>query len=258
MSKNNIYGFIPARMASTRFPGKPLYPISGMPMIGHVIKRAQMYSGWSELFVATCDEEIESYGKSLGVKVIMTSDKHTRSLDRIAEAVELCGQKVKNDDIIINVQGDYPMIRPDMIEATIKPMLDDQDVMGTMLAMPVVNEEQYYDPNAMKIVHNLKGDVLYTSRSPVPYCENFSSEVGAKCIHGLFGFRWKLLKFFNELPESPLELSESCDSNRLYDYGYTQRIALYPIVESYSVDVIEDVKIVEKSLNNDDLFNKYK
>ena len=258
MSKNNIYGFIPARMESTRFPGKPLYPISGIPMLGHVIKRAQMYSDWSDLFVATCDEEIDSYVKSLGVKVIMTSDKHTRSLDRIAEAVELCGHNVQNDDIILNVQGDYPMIRPDMIEATVEPILIDQEVKGTMLAMPVVNEEQYYDPNAMKIVHNLKGDVLYTSRSPVPYSRVFSPEIGAKCIHGLFGFRWAFLKIFNELPNSPLELSESCDSNRLYDYGYTQRIALYPIVKSYSVDVIEDITTVEKSLKDDKLFNKYK
>jgi len=258
MNKNNIYGFIPARMASTRFPGKPLYPIAGIPMLGHVIKRAQMYNDWTDLYITTCDKEIESYGKSLGVKVIMTSDTHTRSLDRIAEAVNLCKHNIQNDDIIINVQGDYPMIRPDMIETTVKPMFDDQKVMGTMLAMPVVDEKQYYDKNAMKIIHDINGNVLYTSRRPIPYCEKFSSEVDAKCIHGLFGFRWKLLKIFNDLPESPLELSESCDSNRLYDYGYTQRIALYPIVDSYSVDVIKDVDIVEKSLKNDEIFNEYK
>lgn len=258
MSKPKILGFIPARMASSRFPGKPLHPISGMPMIGHVIKRAQMYAGWSELYLATCDEEIRTYGKSLNIPVIMTSDKHTRSLDRIAEAVELCGQKVQLDDIIINVQGDYPMLRPDMIETTIEPMLDDQNVMGTMLAMPVVNEEQYFDPNAMKIIHNLKGDVLYTSRRPVPYCKVFSSEIGAKCIHGFFGFRWHYLKKFNELLESPLELAESCDSNRLYDYGFTQRIALYKVVESYSVDVLEDIDIIEKCLENDEIYQRYK
>ncbi len=258
MSKPKIFGFIPARMASSRFPGKPLHPIAGMPMIGHVIKRAQMYSAWSELYLTTCDEEIRDYGESLNISVIMTSDQHTRALDRIAEAVELCGHKVQDDDIILNVQGDEPMLRPDMIDTTIKPMLDDQKVMGTMLAMPIINKEQYYDPNRLKIIHNLKGDALYTSRSPVPYCKKFSPEIGAKCLYGFFGFRWHYLRKFNELSESPLELAESCDSNRLYDYGYTQRIALYKFVESYSVDVPEDIAKVEKCLDNDEIYQKYK
>jgi 3-deoxy-manno-octulosonate cytidylyltransferase (CMP-KDO synthetase) len=259
MSKPKIFGFIPARMASSRFPGKALHPIAGMPMIGHVIKRAQMYSAWSELYLTTCDEEIRDYGESLNIPVIMTSDKHTRALDRIAEAVTICGHKVQHDDIILNVQGDEPMLQPDMIDTTIKPMLDDQKVMGTMLAMPIMNEEQYYDSNALNIIHNLKGDALYTSRSPVPYSKVFSPEIGAKCLYGFFGFRWHYLKMFNELPESPLELAESCDSNRLYDYGYTQRIALYKFVESYSVvDVPEDIAKVEKCLEDDEIYQKYK
>ena len=258
MSNQKIFGFIPARMGSSRFPGKPLHPVAGMPMIGHVIKRAQMYSDWSELYLTTCDEEIREYGELLNIPVIMTSDKHTRALDRISEAVGLCGNQIQDDDIILNVQGDEPMLKPDMISTTIKPMLDDQDVMGTMLAMPIINKEDFYDPNKLKIIHNIKGDVLYTSRSPVPYCKVFSPDIGAKCLYGFFGFRWHFLKMFNELPESPLELVESCDSNRFYDNGYTQRIALYKFIEYYMVDVPEDIAKVEKCLKDDKIYQKYK
>ena len=254
----NIYGFIPARMESSRFYGKPLFPIAGMPMIGHVIRRAQMYKNWTKLFLTTCNEEIQNYGESLDIPVIMTSSKHKRALDRIVEAVTKCNNDVQDNDIILNVQGDEPMLRPDMIDVTIKPMLKDNEVMGTILAMNIVNKQQFTDPNALKIIHNLKGDILYTSRSPVPHTDNFSPELEAKRIYGIFGFRWHYLKLFNELPESPLELSESCDSNRLYDYGFTQRIAPYKYIESFSVDVEKDVMKVEKTLKNDKYWDIYK
>ena len=152
----NIYGFIPARMESSRFFGKPLFPISGMPMIGHVIHRTRMYENWTKIFLTTCNEEIRDYGESLDIPVIMTSNKHKRALDRIAEAVTKCKLEIQENDIILNVQGDEPLLRPDMIETTIKPMLEDNKVNGTILAMHIVNEEQFNDPNALKIIHNLK------------------------------------------------------------------------------------------------------
>tara|TARA_Y100000590_G_scaffold469664_1_gene658968 strand:+ start:1101 stop:1886 length:786 start_codon:yes stop_codon:yes gene_type:complete len=255
--KTKIFGFIPARMESSRFYGKPLHSIAGMPMIGHVIKRAQLFNNWSGLYLTTCNEEIQKYGESLDIPVIMTSNKHTRALDRIAEAVEICDEKINDNDIVLNVQGDEPMMRPDMIDATIKPMLEDEEVLGTILAMHIIHESQYKDSNALKIIHNLNGDILYTSRSPVPYTKNFNEDLGAKRIYGIFGFRWHYLKMFNQLSESPLELSESCDSNRFYDYGYTQRIAPYRFVESYSVDVPEDIIKVEKVLKKDKIYKSY-
>lgn len=258
MRKIKIYGFIPARMDSSRFYGKPLHPIAGLPMIGHVIERAKLYKDWAGLFLTTCDEEIKDYGESLNIPVIMTSSKHTRALDRIAEAVNLSGKDINNDDIILNVQGDEPMLQPGMIDATIKPMLDDNGVKGTILAMEIINEEQFNDPNALKIVYNLKGDILYTTRSPVPYCKKFNPEIGAKRIYGIFGFRWQYLKMFTELSETRLELLESCDSNRFYDNGFTQRIAPYPYVESFSVDVPEDVEKVEKYILDDPYYLLYK
>lgn len=252
-----IFGFIPARMDSSRFPGKPLHPICGLPMIGHVIKRAEMYDKWDGLFLTTCDQEIQKYGESIGLKVIMTSNKHSRALDRVAEAAHNCGEKISDNDIVLNVQGDEPMLRPDMIDATIKPIINSSEVFGTILAMHIIDEEKYYDPNILKIVHNKKGDILYTSRSPVPYCEKFSPEINARHIYGIFGFKWHFLKTFTNMAESPLELVESCDSNRLYDNGYTQRIAPYPYIQSFAVDIPEDILKVEKHIVNDPFWKRY-
>lgn len=258
MSSPKIYGFIPARISASRFPGKPLHPICNMPMIQHVIHRAQMYNNWDGLYLTTCDKQIQEFGESIGIPVIMTSDKHTRALDRVAEAAAKCDQNISDNDIVLNVQGDEPMMQPDMIDATIKPMLEHEDVKGTILAMEIVSEEQYFDPNTLKIIHNKKGDILYTSRSPIPHSEQFSPELGARRIYGIFGFKWYFLKIFTNMKESPLELAESCDSNRLYDNGYTQRIAPYPYIESFAVDIPEDIVKVEKYMENDPYWKKYK
>lgn len=253
-----IFGFIPARMDSSRFPGKPLFPICGMPMAEHVIHRARMYMSWDGLFLATCDKEIQEFGESVGITTIMTANTHKRALDRIAEAVKKCEIEVADNDIILNVQADEPMMHPEMIEATIKPMLEDPDVNGTILAMHITEEEQFLDPNILKIIHNKKGDVLYTSRTPVPYTKKFSPDLNAKRIYGIFGFRWHFLNTFSSMEESPLELVESCDSNRLYDNGYTQRISPYPYVKSFAVDTLEDIEKVEKHMDDDPYYNKYK
>lgn len=252
-----IIGLIPARMGSSRFPGKPLFKILGKPMIEHVYKRAQLYPHWTTLGLTTCDNEIADFGYSQDWTVIMTSDKHTRCLDRIAEAVPKISPDVKDDDIVVCVQGDEPMLYPEMIDAVIKPILEDKEVWCTVLAMDIVDEEVFKHKDTVKIVHNLKGDVLYTSRSPIPWTEKFSPELGAKRIYGIFGFRWHFLKTFTNLQESPLELKESCDSNRMFDHGFKQRIAPFRSVPSFSVDNPEDIKRVEQGMLNDPFYKKY-
>ena len=252
-----IIGVIPVRMGSSRFPGKPLYKIAGMPMLEHVWHRSKMYSDWDEIFLATCDKEIKEFANTKNIPCIMTSDKHERALDRVAEAIENCDFEISSKDIVLNVQGDEPMMHPDMITATVQPMLDDAEINGVVLSMPIMDEVQFNDPNALKIVHNIKGDLLYASRAPIPYCKEWSLDIGAKRIYGIFGFRWGLLQKFNKTSESPLEIAEACDSNRLYDNGLTQRVALYPYVDSYSVDTPEDVIKVEKFLESDPYWNKY-
>lgn len=252
-----IIGVIPARMGSGRFPGKPLFNIAGMPMMEHVWHRAKMYGNWDELIVATCDVEIKDFADSKKIPCVMTSNKHIRALDRVAEAIENIDFEISEDDIVLNVQADEPMLRPDMIAATIQPMLDELDVKGVVLSMPIIDEEQFYDPNTLKIIHNIKGDILYTSRAPIPYCKEWKSDLGAKRIYGIFGFQWGFLKKFTGIPESPLELVEACDSNRLYDNGLTQRVADYPYVDSFAVDTPEDAEKVEAHIKADPYWRKY-
>ncbi|EME70528.1 CMP-2-keto-3-deoxyoctulosonic acid synthetase [Paramagnetospirillum caucaseum] len=253
-----IIGLIPARMAASRFPGKPLFPIMGRPMIEHVFERAKLFPRFDVLAICTCDEEIRAFAESKGYPVIMTSDSHTRALDRVAEAATKCGIEVADDDIVLNVQGDEPMMHPDMIKATIAPMEERPgEVRGTMLAMDIVDEAQFRNPDALKIISDLSGRVLYTSRQPIPHCKSFGPDLGARRIYGIFGFKWEFLKLFTNLPPSPLEIKEACDSNRLYDHGFHQHIAPYPFRPSYSVDSPHDIGIVEAAMQDDVLWGKY-
>lgn len=252
-------GIVPARMAASRFPGKPLYRIHGRPMVEHVFLRAKMYAGWDRLALATCDREIEEFAKSKSIPVVMTGSHHTRALDRVAEAVTLLGEPVQDDDIIVCVQGDEPMMRPDMIDAVTAPLLKDASVPGTILSLHIVDEGIWRNPDTVKIIHNEAGEVLYTSRAPVPYCKGkFTPELMARRIYGIFAFRWKYLKAFTAKPETRLERLESCDSNRILDMPFRQRIAPYPAIESFSVDSPADIGLVEKHMAADPFWQKYR
>ena len=252
-----IVGVVPARMASSRFPGKPLHSICGMPMVEHVYRRAMLFPRWDGLYLATCDREIAALGEEKGWPTIMTSDRHTRCLDRVAEAAEKCGQALAADDIVVCVQGDEPMLHPDMIAASIRPLEEDPSVPCTVLAMQIVEDTQFRNPDTVKIIHDMKGDVLYTSRAPVPYCKALTPAIDARRIYGIFAFRWGFLKTFTAMPESPLELAESCDSNRIMDNGYRQRIAPYPFAPSFSVDSPRDIGLVEAHIRKDSLWGQY-
>lgn len=254
-----IIGVIPARMAASRFPGKPLYPICGRAMVEHVYLRAKIYEGWRDLVVATCDEEIEKFATENGMPVIMTGSHHTRALDRVAEAVTRLSQPVADDDVVVCVQGDEPMMRPDMIDAVIQPLLDHASIPCTVLAMHITDESLWRNPDTVKIIHNDAGEVLYTSRAPIPYCKGpFSAALGARRIYGIFAFRWQYLKAFTEHPETRLEKLESCDSNRILDMTFSQYIAPYRSIKSFSVDSPSDIGLVEEHMVSDEYWQSYK
>lgn len=254
-----IIGVIPARMSASRFPGKPLFPILGLAMVEHVYERARMYDEWSHLVLATCDAEIESFSRERGIPVVMTGSHHTRALDRVAEAVTRIGEPIDDEDFVVCVQGDEPMMRPDMIDAVLRPLLDRPDVPCTVLAMQIADESVWRNPDTVKIIHNDAGEVLYTSRAPVPYAKStFSIELGARRIYGIFAFRWKYLRAFNEHPETRLEQVESCDSNRILDMSFSQYIAPYPSLASFSVDSPSDIALVEKHMNTDEYWHRYR
>lgn len=252
-----IVGVIPARMRAGRFPGKPLHPILGRPMIEHVYLRAARYAGWDSLHLATCDREIEAFGRARGWSVIMTSDQHVRCLDRVAEAAELVRPALASTDLVVCVQGDEPMLAPAMIAAVTEPLLRDASVECCALALPITEEAQFVNPDTVKVVADVHGDVRYTSRSPIPYTRRFTAELGARRLYGLFAFRLGCLRRFSALPPAPLEIAESCDSNRLCGHGLRQRLAVYPHVPSFSVDRLADVALVEAAMPADPLWGTY-
>jgi 3-deoxy-manno-octulosonate cytidylyltransferase (CMP-KDO synthetase) len=259
-SNNNmkVHGIIPARMAASRFPGKPLHPILGRTMIEHVFCRARQYPGWDELAIATCDQEIADFAASKKFPVIMTGSHHTRALDRVAEAATKLSVPVRDDDVVVCVQGDEPMMAPDMIEAVLAPMQKDRRIPATVLAMAIGEESVWRNPDTVKLIHNDQGEVLYTSRSPVPYCKGaYSEALGARRIYGIFAFQWKYLRAFTQHPETRLEKLEACDSNRILDMDFRQVIAPYPYAKSYSVDSLRDVELVEAQMRNDPYWGTY-
>jgi len=251
-------GVIPVRMAASRFPGKPLFPILGKPMVEHVHARATLYTDWDALVVATCDDEIREACEQRGYTVIMTGDHHTRALDRVAEAVTKIAGGVADDDIVVCVQGDEPMLEPQMIVEVIRPIEERSDVEATVLAMEIHDEELWRNPNIVKLIANEDDEVLYTSRAPIPFAKDgFSKDLGALRIHGIFAFTWARLREFTEFPETRLEQLESCDSNRILDMPYRQYVAKYPNRYSFSVDSPEDVALVEAHMPNDALWGTY-
>jgi 3-deoxy-manno-octulosonate cytidylyltransferase (CMP-KDO synthetase) len=248
-----IVGVIPARMAASRFPGKPLYPIHGRPMLDHVYWRAHKYAHWDQLVLATCDDEIAQFATDNGIPVVMTGSHHTRALDRVAEAVERLDEPVGEDDIIVCVQGDEPMLRPDMIDAVIAPLLEKPSIPCTVLAIHITDKSLWLNPDIVKVIHNDDGEVLYTSRVPIPYSKHeFSAELMARRIGGIFAFRWKYLRAFTEHHETRLERLEACDSNRILDMPFRQFIAPYRSVHAFSVDSPADIELVERHMAKDD------
>jgi 3-deoxy-manno-octulosonate cytidylyltransferase (CMP-KDO synthetase) len=253
-----MIGVIPARMAASRFPGKPLHPICGRPMVEHVYLRARMYRGWDRLVLATCDREIEEFSRQKDIPVVMTGAHHARALDRVAEAVERLGEPVADGDIVVCVQGDEPMMRPDMIDAVVAPLHAEPSIPCTVLAMHITEESIWRNPDTVKIIHNERGEVLYTSRSPLPYCkEAFSAHLMARRIYGIFAFRWQYLQAFTAHPQTRLETLEACDSNRILDMSFRQYIAPYPYITSFSVDSPLDAKLVEEHMATDEVWSLY-
>lgn len=251
------FGFVPARMAASRFPGKPLFQIAGMPMVEHCYKRSRLYGKWDGLWICTCDEEIQHWAERAGAPVIMTSDRHTRALDRVGEAAEKCGAAVGDDDAVVCVQGDEPMLHPEMIDMVVAPLEQDPDVHAVVLGLPIESEAMFRDPNTCKIVHALNGDVLYLTRTPAPYTKTWPPAVTPLRIFGIFAFRWGMLKRFNALAQSPLEKQEALDSLRLMDNGLKQRVAAYRGSKGYSVDTPADADLVEAAIRADRYWGKY-
>ena len=244
-------------MASSRFPGKPMALIHGMPMIGHCYCRVRLCDALSDTYVATCDKEIFDYIESIGGKAVMTADTHERASDRAAEAMvkieEATGEQT---DILVMVQGDEPMDTPEMISEALLPMLQDDSVQVVNLMGCVKNLAEHEDPNTVKVVVGPDDNAIYFSREPIPSRKKSIEDTPMLKQICVIPFRRDYLLSFNKTPETPLERIESIDMLRVIESGGGVRMVMtdYP---SVSVDTPRDLEVVRNLMRSDSLMREY-
>jgi len=244
-NKPKILALIPARMGSSRFPGKPMSKIMNKPMIGHVYDNVKKNKLLSDVAVATCDDEIYNFIASSGGRIVMTSDKHERASDRCAEALLIIEQEDNiKFDIVVMVQGDEPMVHPDMISEAVSPMLDDSEILITNLLGEIESKEEFEDRNCIKVVCDLKKNALYFSREPIPTRSKTDNIPIGKQIC-VIPFRRDFLLDYNQLEPTPLEIAESVDMMRVLEHGMNVRMVPTKH-ETYAVDTLDDLKKVER------------
>jgi len=247
-----IVGIIPARMGSSRFPGKPLAPICGISMIEHVYKRSAMSTVLDDLYVATCDKEIFDVVHAFGGKAIMTDRCHERCTDRIAEAI-----RGIEGDIIVNIQGDEPLIYPEMIDEAVAPLLNDPSIVCSNLAAEIHNDDDFEDPNEVKVVVDSNNFALYFSREPIPSKKKGVTEFRKLKQVCIIPFTREFLMKYTSLPSTPLEVIESVDMLRVLEHGYRVKM-VHTDKRTCSVDTPKDLAYVESLMKNDTLFQTYR
>lgn len=244
-------GVIPARMASSRFPGKPLAPILGIPMIEHVYRRCALSRTLDAVYVATCDREIADAVEGFGGDAVMTSACHERCTDRVAEAaMGLAGE------IIVIIQGDEPMVRPEMIDDAVAPLHTDPSVACVNLMSEIRDPEDFRDPNEVKVVVDQAGNALYFSREPIPSSKKYGKPVTGHRQVCIMPFRRDFLFRYTRMEPTPLEVIESVDMLRILEHGFRIRM-VETRCETCSVDTPEDLRHVEHLMEGDPLTASY-
>lgn len=241
-------GIIPARYASTRFPGKPLAVLGGKTVIQRVYEQVATVLG--EAYVATDDERIYQAVEAFGGRAVMTRSDHKSGTDRIEEAAEKIATTA---DVIINVQGDEPFIQKSQLE-TVKSLFDDPQVQIGTLGKPFESMEAVENPNSPKIVCDVRGYAMYFSRSVIPYVRGKEQTTWLEHFPylkhiGLYAYRREVLAEITKLPQSPLELAESLEQLRWLQNGYRIKVGLTD-VETVGIDTPEDLQRAEAFLSN--------
>ncbi len=234
-----ILGVIPARMGSSRFPGKPLALLHGRPMVEHVYRRTAMCSLLDEVVIATCDEEIVRSAEAFGARAVMTSAAHERATDRVAEV-----SARDPAEIVVMVQGDEPMVQPEMIASAIEAIHSDSALSCVNLGAAIRSEEELLDPNTIKVVTDRTGKALYFSRSPIPFRGGrpFIREGWWKQVC-VIAFRRAALRDFASMPQGPLEVAESVDMLRFLENGVPVQVVPTRTM-THAVDTREDLELV--------------
>ncbi len=246
---------IPARMGSSRFPGKPLQKICGKTMVEHIYRRTSMANGLQGVYVATCDDEIRTEVQGFGGQAIMTSDTHERASERTAEAAESI-----DADIVVMVQGDEPLVHPDMISLAAQPLIDNPDILCSNLTSKIHTPQEFRDPNVIKVVLDARGFALYFSREPIPTTgvQGFFDDSKVPIFKQvcIIPFRKNFLLEYVKMDPSPLEVAESIDMLRLLENGYRVKM-IESDFDTQAVDTPEDLRVVEQMMERDALLKKY-
>jgi 3-deoxy-manno-octulosonate cytidylyltransferase (CMP-KDO synthetase) len=241
---------IPARMGATRFPGKPMKCILDMPMIGHCYHRTKLAKGFLDVYVATCDQIIVDYVESIGGHAVMTSTHHDRASTRTAEALSIIEEQTSDSvDVVVMVQGDEPIISPDVISETLKHF-EDKEVKIVNIMSRLKTEEAFLDRNNVKVVVDCNSNALYFSREAIPSPWKGWEQLPRHMQTGIIAFRRDALMNFNAMSETELEKYESVDMNRVLESGGSIRMVATNDF-TLGVDTEEELNLAENYLIND-------
>lgn len=245
-------------MASSRFPGKPMKKILGIPMIEHCYIRSKMCLDLDEIYVATCDQEIYDYINSIGGKAVMTSDIHERATERAGEALLKIERKENSIyDIVIMIQGDEPLVHPQMLSKMILPFVNDNNIEVTNLMVRLYEPEEISSADIVKVVVNHNNKALYMSREAIPSDRNYKGKVNYFRQLGLIAFKRDAIMNFISLEPTRLEIIESVDMNRFIENDITINM-IETNLNVDGVDTPSDLIRVEKKMKKDELFKFYK
>ncbi len=249
-------GIVPARMGSSRFPGKPMAPLLGMPMVGHCYHRTRLAPGLSAAYVATCDEPIADYLAEIGGRALMTASTHNRASTRTAEAFEIIERETAEQiDVVVMVQGDEPLITPEIIGETLRHFTD--PTVGIVNVMSRLRTlEAFMDRNNVKVVVDRNSNALYFSREPIPSPWKGWEHLPCFMQTGIIAFRREVLQQFNAMTETPLEQFESVDMNRVIETGGVVRMVPTDAF-TIGVDTPEELTEAQHHLLNDPTLSRY-
>ena len=256
MKKNKIIAIIPARMASSRFPGKPMKRIHNYTMIGHCYLRSVKSKLITDCYVATPDKEIKNYILNLGGKVVMTSHKHKMCNDRVFEAVDnLEKEKKIHYDIIVNIQGDLPMIYPDMVDNLIKPLVSNKEIKTSTMVDEVTNIKDFKDKNRVKVIFDKFNNAILLTREPVPSDFKFKNNFKKYKHVAIRAYKRDVFEKLKKLKMTEYEKIEGIDDLRLIENGIKINIVKTNRITE-TVDTYADLQKVKKMMKKDVFFNK--
>jgi 3-deoxy-manno-octulosonate cytidylyltransferase (CMP-KDO synthetase) len=240
---NKAVGIIPARWASTRFPGKPLHPIANKALLRHVWERCLRAKKLDKVIIATDDMRIARAAFDWGAEVAMTSPKHQSGTDRIAEVV----RKARQFDLVINIQGDEPLLEPGLLDRFVDELRSNRKIDIVTAAHPFESAAEASSPHQVKVIVDLHGDALYFSRYAIPFPRNRAAAIKYLRHQGVYGFRRKALLDFVRWKPTPLERAESLEQLRALENGVKVHV-LVTKHGSPGVDTLADAKALEQKL----------